>query len=390
MTMIVGWTTSVIAGAVLTYISEQQGGSNIIAINVDPYRRRATRLHKLRMKNLALHSVITPSLRMFSTLVLVSVAVCVLVLMYSYCSVYRSGRGLGWGKDGLGCSAVGGRSTARVAPISPEDEVTSYDGSCRNSHLQASTSTSSPSERRTTSVQHPQPIYHNPSDNTIVYRPGENIPFSADDILALEMPRLVNGASGRTPTACLGRNNGRSGGVLIGCNNLQQLSAANTLRFSDLRWASRQVDCHEVNSRRELTRRGTWNGVGVTNDQHTTAGDNNNNNGLATRGFAWRESTAATTHGAWSKNGATRNGVVMLAVFAMCSLPLFVSCMPGVLPRDTERDNARRAWLVFCRVLFHFNALLFPLWYLLFSARVKRNFTKQYSSLVKFIRNRLP
>ncbi|XP_023932152.1 uncharacterized protein LOC112042203 [Lingula anatina] len=67
---------------------------------------------------------------------------------------------------------------------------------------------------------------------------------------------------------------------------------------------------------------------------------------------------------------AAKNSIVMLSMFVFCSSSLFVCSIPGVL------DNTEMATRVYvtmvCKLLFFVNAPAYPIWYLIFSKRVRK------------------
>ena len=337
--MAMGWSSSLISAAILTYISESNTSSGLLGIGLDKYKCSKSR-REVRGK--VEFVPISPVLQLFSVLVLLSVMACVGVVVYSYCSLYVSHERTGPPTGVVSRCVVSRCGQTRVSPWFT-DVPSSYAEYYAGRDVRPATR--KPANRNMREVRRSLP------DNDRVYRPGERTLFSVDDIRALEFPKLANGDS--TPRRFKAAD--ISGPPVI---NLEQLSAADVLRFSDLRRASRVDESADK--------------LGVV------------------RASEQRALRREPTGRGWGRGGATRNGIVMVAVFVMCSVPLFVSCMPGVLPGRTSRDGARRTWLMCCRILFHFNALLFPLWYLVFSARVRRNLCKLYSSTVKSIKNIYP
>lgn len=79
-----------------------------------------------------------------------------------------------------------------------------------------------------------------------------------------------------------------------------------------------------------------------------------------------------------SLSSATKNSFIMFVAYLICSLPLLVLGIPGVL--DFLSTDARILTLLVCRLLFYINACFYPLWYLLFSKRVRQ-------CLLRFIEN---
>ncbi|KAK6967880.1 hypothetical protein BgiMline_027730 [Biomphalaria glabrata] len=75
-----------------------------------------------------------------------------------------------------------------------------------------------------------------------------------------------------------------------------------------------------------------------------------------------------------SLKSAIKNSLAMLIAYCICSFPLIVFSVPdsGWGLTGTQRVTA----LLACRALFYMNALAYPLWYLLFSATVRKCFTR--------------
>ncbi|KAK0068706.1 hypothetical protein Bpfe_001669 [Biomphalaria pfeifferi] len=75
-----------------------------------------------------------------------------------------------------------------------------------------------------------------------------------------------------------------------------------------------------------------------------------------------------------SLKSAIKNSLAMLIAYCICSFPLIVFSVPdsGWGLTGAQRVTA----LLACRALFYMNALAFPLWYLLFSATVRKCFTR--------------
>ncbi|XP_062599611.1 uncharacterized protein LOC134261179 [Saccostrea cucullata] len=71
-----------------------------------------------------------------------------------------------------------------------------------------------------------------------------------------------------------------------------------------------------------------------------------------------------------SLSSATKNSFIMFVAYLVCSLPLLVLGIPGIL--DFLSTDSRVLTLVVCRLLFYINACFYPLWYLLFSKRVRQ------------------
>lgn len=71
-----------------------------------------------------------------------------------------------------------------------------------------------------------------------------------------------------------------------------------------------------------------------------------------------------------SLSSATKNSFIMFIAYLICSMPLLVLGIPGAL--GFLSFEARILTLVVCRLLFYINACFYPLWYLLFSKRVRQ------------------
>ena len=67
---------------------------------------------------------------------------------------------------------------------------------------------------------------------------------------------------------------------------------------------------------------------------------------------------------------ATKNSIVMILTYVTCSLPMVLCALPGVLHIQTPDDASVPQ--MFCRILFYLNAPAYPLWYLIFSRRVRK------------------
>lgn len=69
-------------------------------------------------------------------------------------------------------------------------------------------------------------------------------------------------------------------------------------------------------------------------------------------------------------NSATRNSLVMLASFVVCSLPMFICMIPTVL--SGQKESHRILILVFTKLIFYLNSPIYPLWYLVQNKRVRK------------------
>ena len=67
---------------------------------------------------------------------------------------------------------------------------------------------------------------------------------------------------------------------------------------------------------------------------------------------------------------ATKNSIVMILTYLTCSLPMILCALPGVLNSETPDDIGVPQ--MYCRILFYLNAPAYPLWYLMFSRRVRK------------------
>ena len=76
----------------------------------------------------------------------------------------------------------------------------------------------------------------------------------------------------------------------------------------------------------------------------------------------------------------TRNGLIMIGVFLFCSVPGFVCSIPGVLSADLG-TNDFTSILMYFQLLFYMNSIAYPVWYLVFSKRVRKCASKLYDNL---------
>lgn len=67
---------------------------------------------------------------------------------------------------------------------------------------------------------------------------------------------------------------------------------------------------------------------------------------------------------------ATKNSIVMLTSFLVCSMPMFVCLFPNVLLQVNQ--NHRVLLLLFTELAFYLNAPLYSLWYLIHNTRVRK------------------
>ncbi|XP_069135646.1 cholecystokinin receptor-like [Argopecten irradians] len=70
-----------------------------------------------------------------------------------------------------------------------------------------------------------------------------------------------------------------------------------------------------------------------------------------------------------SLSSATKNSIIMLSAYISCTFPLLLCSIPGIL--DKIGTNRIFVLLSF-RLLFYLNVCIYPLWYLLFSKRVRK------------------
>jgi hypothetical protein len=87
-----------------------------------------------------------------------------------------------------------------------------------------------------------------------------------------------------------------------------------------------------------------------------------------------------------SLSSATKNSMVMLGAYLVCSLPLFICSIPNVLAGTVAGD--RVLVLAFCRYLFYLNAPIYPIWYLFFSNRVRKCMGRVYETILIRLRIR--
>ncbi|XP_070206292.1 uncharacterized protein [Littorina saxatilis] len=81
-----------------------------------------------------------------------------------------------------------------------------------------------------------------------------------------------------------------------------------------------------------------------------------------------------------SLSNASKNSLVMLIIYLCCSLPLIVCQVPGSLKKLAP--DQRVMVLLACRVVFLLNSPIYPLWYLVFSVRVKKCLTRMCDTLL--------
>ena len=79
-----------------------------------------------------------------------------------------------------------------------------------------------------------------------------------------------------------------------------------------------------------------------------------------------------------SLSSATKNSFIMLGTFLACSLPLILSCVPGLFAMMPLQHQLTVS--LFCRLLFYINAPAYPMWYLIFSKRVRKCLYRLYEN----------
>ena len=77
---------------------------------------------------------------------------------------------------------------------------------------------------------------------------------------------------------------------------------------------------------------------------------------------------------------ATKNSIVMLLSFLVCSLPMFVCLFPNILLHT--KQNQRVLLLLFTVMAFYLNAPLYPLWYLIHNNRVRKCLNRVLETLL--------
>ena len=98
-------------------------------------------------------------------------------------------------------------------------------------------------------------------------------------------------------------------------------------------------------------------------------------NHCALRNQSWRKDRT-------SLSGATKNSLVMLATFLVCSLPLVITSIPTVLATDNLHNF--NTTLLFCTLVFYLNSPAYPAWYLIGSKRVRKCLARLFeNTLIK-------
>ena len=83
--------------------------------------------------------------------------------------------------------------------------------------------------------------------------------------------------------------------------------------------------------------------------------------------------------------GATKNSLMMVGTYLLLSLPILVCSIPRVL--QLRYAEAVSLPLLFSRLIFFMNAPAYPIWYLLFSRRVRKCLRRLYSRIKVRIRH---
>lgn len=75
---------------------------------------------------------------------------------------------------------------------------------------------------------------------------------------------------------------------------------------------------------------------------------------------------------------AAKNSLVMLATYSVFSTPVFICSVPGVL--DSVPFSQMVYIMMFCKLLFFLNSPAYPIWYLVFSKRVRKCLYRIYEN----------
>ena len=89
-----------------------------------------------------------------------------------------------------------------------------------------------------------------------------------------------------------------------------------------------------------------------------------------------------------SLGSATKNSMIMLTIFIMCSLPGFICSFPGVLDKDKLDIGTFTYVLLYCQLLFYVNIPAYPIMYLAFSKRVRKCVLKLFDIMLIKLRLR--
>ncbi|XP_074641308.1 uncharacterized protein LOC141899054 [Tubulanus polymorphus] len=79
-----------------------------------------------------------------------------------------------------------------------------------------------------------------------------------------------------------------------------------------------------------------------------------------------------------SLSSAAKNGMVMVITFLVLTCPVFICALTDVLMELPVIDQ--KIAVLYCWILFYFNAPAYPLWYLMFSERVKKCVSRLYEN----------
>lgn len=82
-----------------------------------------------------------------------------------------------------------------------------------------------------------------------------------------------------------------------------------------------------------------------------------------------------------SLSSATKNSLIMVVTFIILSFPLFIASFPGIFKQNAQLSTFHYILLSF-NIVFYFNAPAYPIWYLIFSRRVRNCLQKLYDSLL--------
>ena len=82
-----------------------------------------------------------------------------------------------------------------------------------------------------------------------------------------------------------------------------------------------------------------------------------------------------------SLSSATKNSLIMVSMFVMCSLPMLICSIPGVVQPGGSITRMTAPLLV-CRIVFLLNGPVYPIWYLAFSKRVRKCLHNLYENVL--------
>lgn len=80
-----------------------------------------------------------------------------------------------------------------------------------------------------------------------------------------------------------------------------------------------------------------------------------------------------------SLGGATKNSLVMMVTFFVFSCPMVICSIPGLLNAQSAHDIMLPS--LFCKLVFFLNAPAYPIWYLVFSRRVRKGLSRLFSHI---------